>query len=176
MLRTRQVNDEVFYGEQAIIRVSASDIKWLKREAIQNQRQRVRLCTHRNVVDSTHEMLIVHARHTYVRPHRHLGKTESFHIIEGKADIVVFDEGGGIFEVIQMGDYLSGDTFYHRISDPLYHTLLIRSDVLVFHETTNGPFRCEDTVFAPWSPEGKEIEKVKAFILDLSASIDKITS
>jgi hypothetical protein len=31
--------------------------------------------------------------------------------------------------------------------------LIVRSDVLVVHETTNGPFRPEETEFAPWAPD-----------------------
>jgi cupin fold WbuC family metalloprotein len=88
-----------------------------------------------------------------VRPHKHLGKPESFHVIEGIVDVIIFDECGDIREVIQMGNYGSDRVFYYRISTPIYHTLLIRSDILVFHETTTGPFNRVDTVFAPWSPE-----------------------
>ena len=101
-------------------------------------------------------MLIVHTRNTYVRPHKHLNKSESFHLIEGSVDVVIFDEAGGVAEVIRMGDFASGRRFYYRIEQPAYHTLLITSDVLVFHETTNGPFRREETIFAPWAPEEQD--------------------
>lgn len=111
------------------------------------------MCTHRNTEDLLHEMFIVHARDTYIRPHKHLGKPESFHVIEGTVDVIVFEEDGSVRAVIKMGEYLSGRPFYYRISDPLYHTLIIRSDVLVFHETTSGPFNRADTIFAPWAPE-----------------------
>jgi hypothetical protein len=39
------------------------------------------------------------------------------------------------------------------MSSPHYHTLLIRSDILVVHEITNGPFVVGATVFAPFAPE-----------------------
>jgi cupin fold WbuC family metalloprotein len=98
-------------------------------------------------------MLIVHGRDCYVRPHKHLAKSEAFHVIQGVVDIVLLDEAGKVVEVIKMGDYASGRKFYYRLADPLYHTLLIRSDWLIFHEITNGPFKREDTIFAPWAPE-----------------------
>jgi hypothetical protein len=60
---------------------------------------------------------------------------------------------GNITEVTRLGDYGSGHQFYHRLSDPTYHTLIIHSDVIAFHETTNGPFNPEDTIWAPWSPD-----------------------
>jgi hypothetical protein len=54
---------------------------------------------------------------------------------------------------------------------PLFHTLLIRSDVLVFHETTDGPFDRRDTAFAPWSPEDRDVEAANAFMSGLHDKI-----
>ncbi len=167
-MRTQKQNNEVFYAEDRVIQLRSSDVQWLKKQAECNLRERARLCTHRHTEDLLHEMFIVHTRDTYIRPHKHLGKPESFHIIEGTVDVVVFDDNGDVFEIIQMGNYESGMAFYYRILDPLYHTLLIRSNVLVFHETTTGPFNLTDTVFAPWSPEVDDKNACKAFVSALS--------
>jgi cupin fold WbuC family metalloprotein len=148
-----QVNSEVLTAGDPIVRVGGPDVEALKRQALANPRRRIRICAHPDTGDRLHEMLIVHARNAYVRPHKHVNKSESVHIIEGEVNVVFFDEAGGVAEVVQMGDYHSGRKFYYRIGEPLYHTLLITSEFLVFHEVTNGPFRREDTVFAPWSPE-----------------------
>lgn len=161
-MNTRVVNEEVLYADDAIVRVARPDIILLKEGAERNRRKRIRLCAHRDMEDSLHEMLIVHTRDTYVRPHKHLGKCESFHVIEGVADVVVFEDDGAIADVIPLGDYASGRAFYYRLTRPWFHTVLIRSDVLVFHETTNGPFRRADTVFAGWAPEeNDEVERVR---------------
>jgi len=112
-------------------------------------------------------MLIVHAKNTYVRPHKHLNKSESFHIIEGSADVIIFNEEGSIIEVIEMGDFKSGKQFYYRLSEPYYHTLLIHCDFLVFHETTSGPFNRSDTVFASWSPSEEDTNGVNIFMESL---------
>ena len=146
-------NDEVLYTDDPVVQVSRADIQGLKQAALGNPRRRIRLCGHRDVDATLHEMLIVHTRDTYVRPHKHLGKSESFHVIEGLADIVVFDDSGNVTAVVPMGDYGSGRKFFYRLTDPCFHTLLISSDFFVFHETTNGPFVRADTVFAPWAPE-----------------------
>lgn len=147
---------EVLYSVAESTIVDAGGIAELKQRASTNPRRRIRLCAHRNATDALHEMLIVHERDAYVRPHKHVGKPESMHIIEGAADLVVMDDDGVPRRVVQMGDYASGKAFYHRIDAAAYHTLLIRSDVLVFHETTSGPFRREETVFAPWAPDGND--------------------
>jgi len=85
------------------------------------------------------------------------------------ADLVFFDETGGINCVSRMGDYGSGLVFYSRISEPCYHSLLIRSEKLVFHEVTSGPFQKQDTLFAPWAPEGSDLSAVKRFVEYLSS-------
>src|SRR4030042_3603215 len=144
-MHIKQINEEVFIAEDRIVKAGYQDIEFFKVKSKNNQRKRIRLCAHRGIEDKVHEMLIVHTKDTYVRPHKHLNKSESFHIIEGSADVVVFDDDGNITEVIQMGDYSSGRKFYYRISDPYYHTLNITSQFLLFHETTKGPFRRADT-------------------------------
>lgn len=169
----RMENEEVFYRDGKVIQVNASEICWLKDQAERNLRKRARLCTHRNTEALLHEMLIVHARDTYIRPHKHIGKPESFHVIEGLVDVVIFDEMGSVLEVMKLGDYASGRIFYYRISDPVYHTLLIRSDLLVFHETTAGPFNRTDTVFASWSPEESDSVGCAFFTEKLSRVVEK---
>jgi cupin fold WbuC family metalloprotein len=173
LLRARAESAEVLYAEEPIVTVDAMAIEALKRGAAANPRGRIRLCAHRGMADRLHEMLIVHTRDTYVRPHKHVDKCESFHVIEGEVDVVIFDEAGGITDVIAMGSLQSGRRFYYRIADPLYHTLLIRSDVLVFHETTLGPFRREQTVFAPWAPEDGDAPAVSRFLAGVETRLSK---
>jgi len=168
MLQTRQENEEVLYGEEPIIKVTSNDIQWLKNKAGRNERKRIRLCAHRDIEDSVHEMIIIHTQDTYVRPHKHLGKSESFHIVEGRADVILFDDIGNVSHVIRMGKYETGLIFYYRISMPVYHTLLIHSDMLVFHETTSGPFNRTDTIFARWSPNEDDKEAYKAYMSNLT--------
>jgi cupin fold WbuC family metalloprotein len=149
----KEFNKEVLYVTEEIAQISASDIEWLKRKALANDRRRIRLCFHKNVDDAIHEMLIVHTKDTYVRPHKHLNKSESFYVIEGSADMVIFDEEGGVTQAIPLGEYSSGRKFYYRMASAFYHTLVIHSDFLVFLETTKGPFVRSDTVFASWAPQ-----------------------
>ncbi len=170
MMKTRAINEEILYPAEAIVKVNAADVASWKVQALQNDRQRIRLCAHRDENDNVHEMLIVHTHDTYVRPHKHQNKTESFHVIEGIADVIIFDENGNIIDIIPMGNYDSGRCFYYRLADPIYHTLIIHSEVLVFHEATQGPFKREDTVFAPWSPDIQDTDGIKAFIKKITNS------
>lgn len=159
----RRESAEVFYSAEEVTTVASSGIEFLKARAQTGGRERSRLCTHSGQNDSLHEMLIVHARDVYVRPHKHLHKIESFHIIEGAIDVVLFDEDGVPSRLIEMGEYGSRRPFYYRLNTPVYHMLLIRSPMAVFHEVTAGPFNRSDTVWAPWSPVQDDVVAVAAY-------------
>ncbi|MGK7925088.1 MAG: WbuC family cupin fold metalloprotein [Spirulina sp.] len=152
MIRIRKESDEVLYPDEDIVMLKGEDLEELKRLAGLNPRQRIRICAHQSPSDRLHEMFIVHTKDCYVRPHKHIGKAESMAILEGEVDVILFDDEGSIKRVISMGDLGSGKRFYYRLSEPIYHMLIIRSDFLVFHESTEGPFLREKTVFPEWSP------------------------
>ena len=164
------------YAGDGLVTVDAATIATLIGDAAKNPRRRIRLCTHSTVDDAVHEMLIVHERSCYVRPHKHVGKSESFHVVEGQVDVVLLDDTGAVTDVIPMGSYESGRPFFYRIAEPLYHTLIIRSAVLVFHETTSGPFVRDQTVFAPWSPDGADDSEVEQYLSVLNIAIAQSTS
>lgn len=151
-MRYTVFNEEVLFSSDAITRLDQTDIALLKARALANRRHRIRLCAHPNTADRLHEMIIVQAQGVYVRPHKHLGKSESFHIIEGQLEVVIFEDHGQVKEVIRMGAAGSGQIFFYRLSPGWFHTVVPRSRLVVFHETTNGPFKPAETVFAPWAP------------------------
>lgn len=172
-MQVKQQNEEVLYATGGYVNVGRQYIEELKRRAGQNQRKRIRLCAHPDVEDQLHEMLIVHTGDTYVRPHKHLTKTESLHVIEGTFDLVVFDDDGGITDVVSMGDYSSGSPFFYRTRKHEFHSLIITSEYLVFHETANGPFRPEDTVFPPWAPEAADGPAEKECVARLGEDVER---
>ena len=169
------VNEEVFYTKELITKVTAGDISLLKQFASNNSRKRVRLCTHHNVNESTHEMMIIHAKGNYIPPHKHILKSESFHLVEGVLDVVLFDDLGKITEIIDMSINENEKVFYYRIPANCYHTLLISSEWLVYHETTSGPFDREQMEFAKWAPSEneEEIENQRRYLKKLSSEIIK---
>jgi len=163
MIKIRNESAEVLYPEEDVVVIAAADLQELKRLALLNPRQRVRLCAHRSPNDRLHEMFIVHTRDCYVRPHKHLGKAESMAILEGEADVVLFHEDGSIRQIIPMGAPDSEKVFYQRLSEPIYHSLIIRTEFLVFHESTEGPFLRENTIFPDWAP-AEQGDAAKKFI------------
>jgi cupin fold WbuC family metalloprotein len=154
---TRKESDEVLYTTSDIVFVDKTSIQELKKLSLLNKRKRIRLCAHKSPDKNLHDMLIVLARDSYIRPHKHVSKEESITIIKGEADLILFEDDGLISQVVKMGDFYSGKDFFYRVSKPIYHMLIIRSDFLILHESTEGPFNREETVFPEWSPDEKSV-------------------
>ncbi|HLY65057.1 MAG TPA: WbuC family cupin fold metalloprotein [Chloroflexota bacterium] len=171
MIDASPFNDEVYYSRQAAPRVTAADLAALKELASSNPRERVRLCIHSDVQANVHEMVIVHSRQVYVRPHKHANKSESYHLIEGSALAVMFDDEGAISDAVELGDAGSGTAFLYRLPANVYHCLVFKSDWVVFHETTSGPFNRADTVYAPWAPADDDREGISIYTQNLNAQL-----
>ena len=152
----------VFYNREEIVEVGSGCLNELKRYAYAADQKRARLCLHHSPDDTLHEMIIVFHVDTVVRPHRHLAKTESFHVIFGLLDVVLFDEEGNVTRIVEMGDAASGKTQVYRLSSPAWHSVLIKTEYAGIHEVTNGPFRAEENDFAPWAPA--EPQALRAFL------------
>ena len=162
-----QTSPEVFLAEGPISAIGQRELDTLRAAVKASAKRRARINTHPDGDDALHEMIIAIDPASYIRPHKHPGKSEAFHIIEGEVDIVVFTEAGEIDRIIPLGPPGSGRAFYYRMSSAFFHTLVIRSDILIVHEITNGPFRPAATIFADFAPDDREPEKAAAYQLDL---------
>lgn len=159
----RRVSPEVWYGDQSRVAVTAADLADLKIAAAASPRRRARICAHPDPGDALHEMIIVMAGDAYIQPHRHRGRSETFHIIEGRLTIVLFDDTGRVTDRISLGEALSGRAFVHRLGPGVWHTVLPEGDWVVFHEITNGPFIASASDRAPWAPEEKDGEAARLY-------------
>ena len=143
----------VFHDDSDVATIDLAWCEKLKEYALRAKMKRARLCLHHSDDAPLHEMLIVFHRDAVTRPHRHRSKTESYHMIFGELDIVLFDDDGEPTRLISMGDFASGKPYLYRMNQPIWHSVIIRSEFAAIHEVTNGPFRMEENEFAPWAPE-----------------------
>lgn len=158
----------VFYVKDEIVIFTEEMKLFLKSCAEKNLKREARLCTHLRPENTLHEMIIVHRKGNYVPPHRHSNKVESFHIMEGKLAIVIFDDHGLIERAIHLSSY---GNIYYKLQKPLYHTVIPLSDYVVYHEITDGPFVLNDKDEAKWAPKKDELEKVKIYQKELIQKI-----
>ena len=166
--RLKKLNDGSFVTMAPIVTINKGDLAFLHQISQHLPQQRARICTHRDNEVAIHEMIISLQQGSYVHPHCHLNKTESFHIIQGRCDVLLFKKDGTLSDIIQLGEYASGLPFFYRLADPLFHTLLIHSPIVTLHETTNGPFNKEETMLAPWAPQESDMLTVQSYLKELT--------
>jgi cupin fold WbuC family metalloprotein len=153
---------EVFRECDPIVEIGPDWLSRLKTSAIESPLGRSRVCVHVDDAATVQEMILAIRRDVLFRPHRHPKKTESFHMVEGALDIVVFDEAGRPIRGVQLAAVGSGKPFYYRLNASLYHAILPRTPLVVFHETTTGPFSKNDAEFADWGP--RDPQQLRAFL------------
>ncbi len=173
-MKTTKFNPEVYFAAGDVVHATRSDFEFLQQAAADSPRRRARVCAHKDAEEILHEMIVVLKRDSYLIPEKHFVKRESYHVIEGLADVVIFDEEGEIKDVVRLGDYGSGRSFYFRVrASDFYHSVLIRSDHLLYHESATGPFRKEDTFVAPWAPPESDTEGKNAYMKELERRVDE---
>ena len=163
MINTRKENNEVLYSSESFVSLNGDDLNQMKQIAKLNDRHRIRICTHQSIEDNVHEMIIYHPKDTYVPPHMHIGKDESFHLISGKIKLILFNENGKISKVLEMGEHKTGKAFYYRIPAGTYHTQIFKQDTF-FHEVTRGPFDKKDSIIATWAPDENDSLLVEEYL------------
>jgi len=165
--RLRAVSPEVVYSDGNFLAVDGSTIALLKDMALAAPRRRSRLCFHADPSAAQQEMLIVMRRSSYVRPHRHHGKAETLSIVEGECDAVLFNPDGLVTDVVAMSPAAEGGSFFYRMPDGQFHTVIVKSEWLVFLETTIGPFEPTMTEAAEWAPPESDAQSGHAYLSEL---------
>jgi cupin fold WbuC family metalloprotein len=157
----------IFYSKKYFVTADRKLIDFLKAAARRSPLRRARLCAHPSPDAIQHDMLIVTRRESYVAPHRHPAKTETFVVLEGACKTLLFDANGAVADVLAMADADSGMPFFYRMPAMTYHALDIQSEYLVFVESALGPFDPAKTENAPWAPAPDQIAEGKRYIADV---------
>ena len=170
----KQKKTSIYYQKikNKIFFIKKKDLFFLKKNKnLKNGKGRI--CVHTSPKAKIHEMIVFHKKGAYVRPHKHLNRLESFHIIKGNVTLILFDDYGKPIRKIEMGDYSSGKVFYYKIQKSYFHTQLINKDT-IFKEVTTGPFNTKNSLSAKWSPENKNTKKIKEYINNLRKKTNKL--
>lgn len=129
---------------------------------------RVRINMHDNDASTVHEMFIALCGGSYVHPHKHIGKCESFHMVLGSLQVVLFDDDGSIRDVVSLEpDRLR----FYRLNAPIFHTVIVRSTSAIIHEVTDGPFDPALTIKASFAPDAANIAAVAEYTTSLLGNV-----
>lgn len=143
----------------AVVEIGDRELEALKRAADETPLKRSRICLHASPDSAVQEMIIAFHRDSYIRPHRHLDKQESFHVFAGRLSVALFDDRGGVERWVHLS---AEDKRYYRLNGSQWHTVVLRSDYAIIQEVTNGPFVAGTDNFAPWSSDAQTPEAVAA--------------
>ena len=124
--------------------------------ACASPRRRMNYNFHEGPADNPHRFLNVLLRGTYIRPHRHLAppKAESFLVLEGAAEVILFDDHGSITARYPLGvETPEGKLWGVDLPPGVWHTVLPRTARVVCFEVKAGPWEpTNDKEFAEWAP------------------------
>lgn len=154
----------VFRNIGPMIEVDDSTIDMLIEAAGSEPKRRARLNLHNSDDDLIHEMIIAFRKDSLNIPHRHVGKSESMHVMRGRVVVVFFDDEGTPTRRVTLGrnplqtKWGPSTPSVFRMAAPLWHTVIPLDDVVVVHETTNGPFIAGNNMeIPPWAPQENEL-------------------
>lgn len=142
----------VFHNADDIAVIGSDWIDRLKGIALTSPLKRARICLHRSDEDCVHEMIIALARDCLFPPHRHVAKNELFHMIEGRLGVVIFNDDGSTRRSFVLAPPGQQGSIAYRLGVSAFHAVLPLDDVVVYHETTNGPFVPGEAIIARWAP------------------------
>jgi cupin fold WbuC family metalloprotein len=166
--KLREISPEVLYSDGGFLAVGEDTLQLLKNKASRSPRRRCRLCFHASSDDLQQEMLIVMHQSSYVRPHRHLKRAETLAIVEGQCETVLFDLDGRVTDRFPMSPAAEGGRFFYKMPPCIFHTLIFRSEWLVFIETTIGPFDVTSSEAAAWAPPETDSAAGHAYLAGLA--------
>src|SRR5580698_4661262 len=86
----------VFRNAGPVIEVDDATIDMLIEAAGSEPKRRARLNLHNSDDDLLHEMIIAFCKDSLNMPHRHVGKSESMHVMRGRVLVVFFDGFGNV--------------------------------------------------------------------------------
>ena len=144
---------DVFKNNENLIQVGEDWIERLKKEAKESPNRRARLLMHHSGDDLVQEMIIAFCKDSNSLVHRSLKKSESLQVLEGRILVAVFDDDGNIKNQFEMAPLGSGNTFIYRIGSVPWHIIIPLSDIVVIHESLQGPFEKIDDPLPHWAPK-----------------------
>ena len=133
--------DNVFFPETPeLVQIKEADLEKIISAAQNSSLRRARFCLHASHEDKVQQMVLAFCHDTRIPIHRHLNKSESFHIIQGQLEVMLYNGKGEIINTIKMGPFQSGLTFVYRINTDVWHTVRPLTDMVIIHEIVAGPF------------------------------------
>ena len=143
---------EIIKNSENLLFVDLEVVENVKKEARKSPRLIARLLMHLSHEDPVQEMLIAMCRGCAVVPNRAVGRSESLQVVEGEMLLIVFNENGEVIQQVEMGSPGSGKAFLYRFTSTPWHTMVPLTEMVVVHESLQGPFQKSSDPLPGWVP------------------------
>jgi cupin fold WbuC family metalloprotein len=131
--------------------LSTALLEELAAKASASPRKRAHHNLHDAPADLVQRFFVAANRETYIRPHRHLSRSELVVVMRGRFDIVTFDERGVVTSRFAVGSDVPG--LGYEAPHGTWHSVIAQQDGSVFLEVKEGPYDPATAAeFAPWAP------------------------
>lgn len=132
-------------------------------QAKENARLRSNYNLHETMDSPVHRMLNALEPGTYLPPHRHSDKEETYLVLRGRLLALFYDEAGNVTEKICLNP-LEG-RYGLEIPPRTWHSIIVLESGTVIFEIKKGPYQpLSPEDMAPWAPASDDAEGVKAFM------------
>lgn len=122
------------------------DLKKFMLENFYKNKNDLRICLHQKSIDKHHDMIILQQKKNYYKPHKHLFKGETYHMIVGSMKCILFNNYGKIKKIVTIK---KNEIF--RVPKNTFHTMLPLTNFTIYHENKPGPFiKKGDSIFPKW--------------------------
>jgi cupin fold WbuC family metalloprotein len=168
------IRSVAFFCIRRPVKIGREVIQELKNATLKYGGKNIRICLHSGPAESFHNMIILENRGEYYRPHKHLKKSDSIHIIEGEMAIFSFDDQGMVLDACRLNIH---GNFIYRVEDNMYHVVMPLSPKVIYHESKLGPFLGDqDKIFPNWAPDGTDKESEMTYMKNLQKELMRIES
>ena len=152
----------ILYARAPLTFFGASDIALVAEEARRSPSRRARICAHQRPEDQQHVMLIAVCSDSFLIPQRHIGRSETLQVLQGRGRLALFRHDGEIQDVVTLTAPGEGGAVFCNMPPDMFHALVVDSAEIIYVETTVGPFDRATTVDAPWVNAGDHSEVQRA--------------
>lgn len=149
--------------------ISDELLRSVSEQAKNSPRLRMNYNMHQSLDDSIHRLLNALEPGTYLIPHRHSDKEETYIILRGSLITVFFDNEGNIIEKTELNPQKG--LFGLEIPIGTWHSIVVLEPDTVIFEIKRGPYAPlppED--IASWAPDISDSNGIKKYFDSILAS------
>lgn len=143
--------------------ISEELLNKVTREAQENPRLRMNYNFHESLDAPVHRLLNALEPGTYLPPHRHVDKEETYVVLRGSLLAFSYDDSGNVTEKICLNPSIG----YYGLEIPAgtWHSILVLESGTVIFEIKRGPYQpISPEDIASWAPDSSDLEGAAVFM------------